>query len=206
MVPFSISLPATESAVRNMDLYQHVRVVVSILVGFSLTHLLKGVARIVQHPGRERVYWVHLVWAWFMFFYLVTFWWWEFRLEQIPTWTLPLYVFVIVYGVLLYLLCALLFPDDVRDYNGYRDFFYSRRGWFFGVLAALWVVDFFDTMIKGPKHLHEVGIEYDVRALVYFGCSLIAMKTKNARFHAGFAVIGSLYELFYFLRQYFTVG
>jgi hypothetical protein len=63
----------------NLDLYQHVRVVVSILLGFSLTHLLKGVARIVQHPGRERVYWVDLVWTWFMFFYLITFWWWEFR-------------------------------------------------------------------------------------------------------------------------------
>ena len=45
-----------------------------------------------------------------------------------------------------------------------------------------------------------------MRAWVYFAYSLIAIKTKNARFHAGFAVIGSLYELFYFLRQYFTVG
>ena len=43
-----------------MELYQHVRVVLSILVAFSLTHLLKGVARLIQHPGRERIYWVHL--------------------------------------------------------------------------------------------------------------------------------------------------
>jgi hypothetical protein len=126
-----------------MDLYQHVRVVVSILVGFGLTHLLRGVARIVQHPGKERIYWVHLVWTWFMFFYIITYWWWEFRLEKITQWTLPLYGFVIVYGVLLYLLCALLFPDDISDYDRFRGYFYSRRGWFFGVLAALWVVDFF---------------------------------------------------------------
>jgi cell division protein FtsW (lipid II flippase) len=135
----------------KMDLYIHIRIVVSILVGFSLTHLLKGAARLVQHPGRERVYWVHLVWVWFMFFYLIIFWWWEFRLGQISSWTLPLYLFVIVYGVLLYLLCALLFPDDVREYNGFRDYFYSRRRWFFGVLASLWIVDFYDTFIKGPR-------------------------------------------------------
>jgi hypothetical protein len=165
-----------------MELYLHIRVVVSILVGFSLTHLLRGVARIVQHPGREKVYWVHLVWVGFMFIYLITFWWWEFRLEQIPTWTLPLYVFVILYGVLLYLLCALLFPDDVKEYNGYRDYFYSRKGWFFGVLAALWIVDFYDTVIKGPSRLQAVGIEYTVRAVVYLGCSLIAMKNQEPAF------------------------
>jgi hypothetical protein len=44
------------------------------------------------------------------------------------------------------------------------------------------------------------------RNMIYLGCSLIAMKTKNPRFQASFAVIGSLYELFYFLRQFFTVG
>ena len=189
-----------------MDLYQHVRVVVSILVGFGLTHLLRGLAGIVQHPRKASVYWVHLVWAWFMFFYLITYWWWEFRLEKIPNWTLPLYGFVIVYGVLLYLLCALLFPDDVSDYNGFRGYFYSRRGWFFGVLAALWVVDFFETLIKGADRLQAFGIEYEVRAVVYIGCCLVAMKTKNAIYHASFAVIGSIYELAYFFRQFFTVG
>jgi len=73
-------------------------------------------------------------------------------------------------------------------------------------LAALWIVDFYDTVIKGPSRLQAVGIEYTVRAVIYLGCSLIAMKTKSPRFHAGFAVVGLLYELFYFLRQFFTVG
>jgi hypothetical protein len=40
-------------------------------------------------------------------------------------WKLPLYGFVIVYGVLLCLLCALLFPDDISDYHGFRGYFYS---------------------------------------------------------------------------------
>jgi hypothetical protein len=85
-----------------MELYLHIRVVVSILVGFSLTHLLRGVARIVQHPGREKVYWVHLVWV--------------------------------------------------------------------------------DTVINGPSRLQAVGIEYTVRAVVYLGCSLIAMKNQEPAF------------------------
>ena len=188
-----------------MELYQHVRVVLSILVAFSLTHLLKGAARLIQHPGRERIYWVHLLWTFFVFFYLIAFWWWEFRLEHLPTWTFALCFLVIVYGVLLYGLSALLFPDDLKDYEGFKEYFYLRRGWFFGTLALISIVDYCDTLIKGRERLETLGVEYDVRTVVFLVCSLIAMRTKNARFHAAFAMIGTVYILSVIFRQYFLV-
>ena len=189
-----------------MELYQHVRVVVSILVGFSLTHLLAGVARLVQHPGKERVYWVHLLWVFFVFFYIITFWWWEFRLEQIPTWTFALYLLVAVYGILLYLLCALLFPEDLKEYEGFRGYFYLQRKWFFGTFATMWVIDYADTLIKGPARIHTLGLEYEFRVAAFLICSVIAMKTKNPRFHGAFAVIGVVYELSFIFRQYFLMA
>jgi hypothetical protein len=189
-----------------MDLYQHVRVVVSILVGFSLTHLLKGAARLVQHPGRERVYWVHLVWTFFIFIFLINFWWSEFRLQTVLVWTFPLYLLVVIYGILLYLLCALLFPDDLKEYEGFEGYFYLRKQWFFGVLAATWAIDYVDTLIKGDAYLQTLGIEYNLRLVGYIICSLVAIWTKNKGFHAGFAVIGTLYELTWVFRRYFTLG
>ena len=39
----------------NTDVYLHVRVVISIIVGLCITTLLSGFARFVQHPRRERV-------------------------------------------------------------------------------------------------------------------------------------------------------
>jgi hypothetical protein len=86
-----------------MDLYQHVRTVISILVGFSLTRLLSAAPQLAQ-PQRKRVYWVHLVWGLFMFLYTIGFWWWEFKLVTVPQWTFPLYVFVAVYGAVVYFL------------------------------------------------------------------------------------------------------
>ena len=59
-----------------MDLYQHVRVVLSTLVAFGLTRLLSGASQLVQHE-RKPVYWVHLVWTLYMILYTVAFWWWE---------------------------------------------------------------------------------------------------------------------------------
>lgn len=73
-------------------------------------------------------------------------------------------------------------------------------------MAVMWAIDFYDTFIKGPAHLHALGFEYDARFVAYLVCSLIAMRTKNERFHAAFAVLGTLYEVFFFLRQFFTVG
>jgi hypothetical protein len=189
----------------GMELYQHAKVITGILVGFALTHLLKGVARLVRHHGRAQVYWVHLVWLAFAFFYVISFWWWEFWLEKVPSWTFALYVFVTFYGVLLYLFCALLIPDDLTGYKGFRDYFYSERQWIFGVLAAITVIDFIDSMIKGGEHLNFLGSEYDViQAASLVGC-IIAMKTTNARFHATFAVASTLYQGFYYLRV-FLIG
>jgi len=110
-----------------MDLYSHVRVLFSILLGLGVSHLLRGLARIVQRPKEYRVYWVHLAWALFLFLYLIHFWWWEFRLRQVTEWTFPRYFFIALYATPLYMLCTLLFPDEMADYRGFRDYFYSAK-------------------------------------------------------------------------------
>jgi hypothetical protein len=121
-------------------------VVFTILVGFSLTRLVGGVAQLTQH-GRKRVYWVHLMWVLYMILYTITLWWAEFQLVTVPKWTFPLYSFLVLYGILLYLLCALLFPNGLEQYERFKDYFYSRRKWFFGVMATMFIIDF--------RHLHE---------------------------------------------------
>lgn len=51
-------------------------------------------------------------------------------------WSLGLYLYVTIYAVILYFICSLLFPSDMGDYTGYRDYFLSRRRWFFGLLLT----------------------------------------------------------------------
>lgn len=188
-----------------MDIYLHVRVVLGIVLGLGITHLLQGIARIVEHPGKNKAYWVHLVWVFFVFLYLTHFWWWEFRLQNLPRMTFALYLFVVLYAVLLYLLCALLFPDDMSDYDGFEGYFYSRRKWIFGMLATLFVVDVLDTLIKGTAYLHTLGILYYVRTIVYTALSLVAIKTTNRKFHATFAVLGTVCEVAYIFALYWTL-
>ena len=57
-----------------------------------------------------------------------------------------------MYAILLYLLCTLLFPDEMSDYSGFRGYFYSRKKWIFNFIALLFSVDVADTLIKGARH------------------------------------------------------
>lgn len=188
-----------------MDVYLHVRVLLSMILGLGVAHLLRGVARIVQHPKKSKIYWVHLVWALFLFLYLIHFWWWEFSLQKVTQWTFPLYFFIAIYATLLYLLSTLLFPDVMDDYNSYREYFYSRRQWIFVFMAILFVADIVDTLIKGSDYQARLGFTYDVRTAVYILLSLLAIKIKNPRFHATFAVFAVIAEALYILKLYLTI-
>jgi hypothetical protein len=141
-----------------MDMYLHVRVLFSIILGLGISRLLSGVARIVQHPKQYKVYWVHLAWALFLFLYLIHFWWWEYRLQEVRQWTFLLYFFIAMYAVLLFLLCVLLFPEEMKDYDDFKSYFYSHHRWIFSLITVLFIADFADTLIKGSAYLHILGL------------------------------------------------
>ncbi len=189
-----------------MDIYLHVKVLLGMILGLAVGHLLRGVALIVQHPKKNRAYWVHGMWTLFLFIYLLHFWWWEFSLSKVNHWTFPVYFFIAVYATLVYLLCTVLVPDDLQGYGGFQDYFYSRKAWFFALLAVLFVADTVDTMIKGRAYLHSLGWAYDIRTAAYFVLSLVAIKIRNTRFHAAFATFAVVYEVLYIWKLYLTIG
>lgn len=180
----------------------HMRIVLGMVVGLGLTHLLRQLARIIEHPGRKRIYWVHLVWAGSMFLYLLSFWWWEYRLNLVTQWTFNLYLFVTLYALLLYLLCTLVLPENIDEYQDWRDYFYARRAWFFGLLAAAYLFDLADTRVKGADYFATMAPEMLARDLAYVVFSLVAIGTRNARYHGAFALAGLAYQLVFIARQF----
>jgi len=188
-----------------MDTFSHIKVLITIILGLSITHLLKGAARFIQHPGRTKPYWIHLLWAFYIFLLLVHFWWWEFRLTEIQHWTFTTYFFIVFYVMLFFVLCALLFPDDIKDYTGYEDYFFSRKAWLFSVLALSFVVDIGDTLIKGKAYIESLHIEYPIRNATHILLCLVAIKTNSKTFHGTMVILFILYELSWILRLFDTM-
>ena len=189
-----------------MDLFVHIRVVMGIILSLSVARLLAGVARIVQHPGRKPVYWVHLAWAFSLFLALIHLWWWESRLAHVVEWSFLRYLFVVCYITLYYFLCALLFPEQMDEYRDFRDSFDSRRAWFFGGLALVYALDVIDTLLKGKGYLLGFGTEYIIRNCAYVALCMVAARTRNIRFHALFALANLVYQGSWILRVYEVLG
>jgi hypothetical protein len=175
------------------------------ILGLGVGHLLRGVSRIVQHPRKYKIYWVHLVWTLFLFLYLIHFWWWEFYLQKVSQWTFPLYFFIALYATLLFLLCSLFFPDEMGEYDGYRGYYYSRRQWIFTLMTILFIADIIDTFIKGAEYRSRLGVFYEVRTGTYILLSVLAIKIRNPRFHAAFAVFALAVEAVNILKLYLTI-
>ena len=188
-----------------MDAFGHIRIIIGMILSLSIALMLRNVAKFVQHPGREKPYWIHLLWALYVFILLTHFWWWEYKFHNFSEWTFSIYFFLICYIIVFYTLCALLFPDDLKDYTGYENYFYSRKKWFFGVLAFSYVMDFIDTSVKGHQYFSRFSIEYPIRNIVHFVLCLVAIKVNNKTFHAILVILFLLYELSFILRLYSTV-
>ncbi|HTN98409.1 MAG TPA: hypothetical protein VL101_15660 [Nordella sp.] len=184
------------------QIFSHIRVVMGMVVGLSMARLLSGLALFVQHPGKTRVSGLHLGWVLFLFLFLVYFWWWEYRLHALPVIDFSVYLFVISYCCIFFFLCVLLFPTTLDDYDGYEDYFLSRRRWFFGFLALVYAVDLADTALKGSVYFSHFGIEYPLRNGAYILLCIIAAITANRRFHATFLIAGLLYQVAWIFRAF----
>lgn len=104
-----------------MDTFGHIRMVIGFILSLSIARLLVGAVKLIQHPGRTKPYLVHLLWAFYIFLLLTHFWWWEFKLKTtVQEWQFQEYFFIIVFITMYFTLCALLFPDDLKDYQAQR--------------------------------------------------------------------------------------
>jgi len=190
----------------DVDLYLHVRVLVSIILGLSVTRLIAGVASLIQHPTRYRISLIHLGWVAWTLVNVFGFWWYEFRLSLVEQWNLALYFFVCLFASMYYFLSVLLFPDDIKGYEGYEDYFLSRRVWFFGFVALSEALDVVDTRIKGAEYLKSMGTEYFVHLGAILVLCAIAARTRNLTFHALFAITSFLYQVSYFVRAFYNLS
>ena len=168
--------------------FEYLTVLVSVVVGLSVTSFLTNVARIIHVRSDVTISWVQLMWSATILIWTVAFWWFTFVLAEQRQWTYPLFVFLLAYATLLFLLMALLFPEGVPADHDYRAQFMRNRVWDFGVFLLFLCIDVVDFFIKLDK---DVSIVSHAPYAAFIGSlcvlSLIALKTKNLLFHRCFA-------------------
>lgn len=185
------------------QVYLHIRVVLAIVLGLSITKLLNGIALLIER--RDRWSLIHVSWVLWALVSVVTFWWWEFRLSGLPAWTFSSYIFVISYCSLYFVLAALIFPEDLRAYGGYEDYLIERRYWFFGLIAVITLMDLIDTSLKGAGRWAQLGIAYPIKTAVMLAVAGLGMILVNKKAHLALALVALVYLTAYYTIQYFNV-
>lgn len=190
----------------SAELFPHVRIVMGTVIGLAITRLLMTVAGIIQHPGRGRVSSLHLLWIGSMLLELVLFWWWEFALHRIEFWSFGLVLFIMAYAITLFLMAALLSPDNISEYAGYEDFFLKRRHWFFGLLASTFALDTIDTLVKGQNHWSRFDWSYFLQVPIGLALCVLAWRSASRNIHLTVVALHIAYQLFLILRFFNTVS
>lgn len=174
-----------------MSQFEYVAVFVSIVAGLGVVHLLLGIARLIT--ARDRApYWLHMLWTLNVFSYLIFFWWTVYRWTVVEEWRVWLFVWVLAFAIVLYLLCAVLFPPD-DEAPDYRESFYRNRKAFFGLWVVVNVFEIVDSSLKGGMGLVMGGQGSQASALFWPVLGIFALlavghffaaRSTNPRFHA----------------------
>jgi hypothetical protein len=170
--------------------FEYLSVLISIILALGMTRVLAGVGEMLQARIHRRVYWVHVIWIFNLFIYLVVAWWIFYRWRNQQKWTFLLFVFVLISPTVLYLASMLLFPREgtVDESVDYKAHYYANHRAFFTIFSMFPVVDIADTLLKGIPHFVALGKPYVISSMLYFIGLLTAAITQNERYHQFYAL------------------
>jgi hypothetical protein len=168
--------------------YEYLTVFIAVVLGLAVVHLLSGVVLLLDTRIRARLDWIHGVWTANVLVTTVLVWWHNFRLTEVTEWTLPFFLNLVAYSVVLYLLSGLLYPVRGSEVVDFEAHFEANRMRFFMVALVFQVVDFADTILEAS------ALNEDVNALrlgliaVYAIGFLLALGTRSRVYHGTLAV------------------
>ena len=134
-----------------MDAFSYLSVLLSIIIGLGMTQVLTAVGRVIRHRDRVAMYWLPVLWAAVMLVVFVQVWWSSFGLRQYGDWTFVGFLLLLGQTCTLYMMSAVILPDQVDETRVDLAAHYQRQHqWFFSFLVATLVLSLLkDRVING---------------------------------------------------------
>jgi hypothetical protein len=181
-----------------MSAFEYAMVLISIIVGLGITHILSSlgaaVPRLRGHGPPLHLEITYLSWVAFLLVWLVSFWWWEFKWNELaPEFGMGLFLFLVLYAVSLFSLAVILVPDGLTAVDDSWEYFLAIRSWFYGGLLGLNGIDLVDTFMKGA----EWGLRpsYLPFFIATTAAGVIGLTTTRRRVHAGLGLTLLLWQI-----------
>ena len=169
-------------------MFDYFGVLISIIFGLSLTHVLRGLGRLIQLRHETRAYWVHIVWTINVVVFVLAIWWGMYWWKELQDWSASWFFYIAGYAIAIFMWAFMLFPQEFAPGVDFADYFYGNRHWFFGIQTVVCLMDLPETLRKGELHLRAVPNVYPYVISGFLLMSIIGMLTSNRRAHAVLSV------------------
>lgn len=183
--------------------YQHVVVVMSIVLGLALTQLLKGIAQLYRARSRVRPYWLHSAWVGLLVVFGLLLWWTYWNYRDVREWTFFLFVLYLSPMIAFYFLTAIVIPDPSDTVTNLRDYYFASRVGFFGIFALYGVLASLTAMLVRGLALLDIANFFRLAMVLLL---LIAMRSASERVHGVVFVLGAILMIVFVFRVQFSLG
>lgn len=161
------------------NLFSFLMVMISIIIGFGVTELLGGSARLLRARKEAKPYWLHTVAVIGVFMAHLVLWWEAWGLRLIQDWTFPGALFMLATPIGLYLIASLIFPDDVKGCD-FREYYFEnfRLIWIIAIIVTVLATSFRPVMFG-----HSIIDLDNLPSLIQIMISIAIFSTKNPIIH-----------------------
>lgn len=164
-----------------MDQFGYLSVLLSIIVGFSITQILFGFRGVVLSRVRVRIYWPTLVWGVLLLLINVQSWWAMFGMREIEHWTFPAFSILLTQMIAQYMLAAIVLPDFFGNETiDLREHYWQHTRWFFGLLISLLAVSLVKDLVIGGRLPGGSNLLFHLGLIT---ASAVAMFTASETYH-----------------------
>jgi hypothetical protein len=196
-------MTSLQAGIGETGAYEHVVVVMSIVLGLAVTQLLKGAAQLYRTRNQVRTFWLHWAWTILLVIFSLFLWWTYWNYRTITEWSFPRFVLYLSPVVTFYFLTAIAFPDPADKVADLREYYFANRAGFFGAfaiymaLAGLTAMLVRDLPVLDPSNLLRV-------ATVLF--MIVGMRSTSVRVHTAVFVIAVTFLVAFILLFQFRLS
>ena len=169
-----------------MSLFEFIMVLVSIIIGMSITELLAGMADTITRKNSRTFSWIHVLLSIGLLIASIQIWWefWDF--STITEWSFLNLLLMLLPPVFLYLIARIINPG--REFSGSLDDYYFLTAGRIWVLIGLAVIigNSFRSMINDESRLFIVD---NLSAIPILAICLVLAISKNRLIHQLFMIL-----------------
>jgi hypothetical protein len=169
-----------------MTPFEYIIVLISIILGLGITTILTGVADFVKHPPSARMYPPYVIWIVLVFVLHIQEWWESYSLKSIEGWRLPMFLFIILYPIALYILAHLLFPADLKKGADTKSFYLNNYPRLFITAIIMDVLGIIHNVFISNYRLQDQILQFCILVALLF---MVLTRNKNSLVHYIIAIV-----------------